>query len=53
MRRVSQASPLTFGGYPPPPLHHSYEATVKDKMCFHSITVMKVGVRFLLNHGPY
>lgn len=42
MRRVSQADPLTFGGLPPPPLHHPYEHTIKDKMCFHSITAMKV-----------
>ncbi|XP_060534839.1 E3 ubiquitin-protein ligase MYCBP2 isoform X2 [Cylas formicarius] len=41
MRRVSQPDPLTFGGLPPPPLHHAYESTVRDKMCFHAITVMK------------
>ncbi|CAH0546546.1 unnamed protein product [Brassicogethes aeneus] len=41
MRRVSQPDPLTFGGLPPPPLHHPYEPTIKEKMCFHSITVMK------------
>ncbi|XP_074033015.1 MYC binding protein highwire isoform X2 [Leptinotarsa decemlineata] len=41
MRRVSQPDLLTFGGLPPPPLHHPYEPTVKEKMCFHSITVMK------------
>lgn len=41
MRRVSQPDPLTFGGLPPPGLHHAYEATTRDKMCFHSITVMK------------
>lgn len=45
MRRLSQPDPLTFGGHPPPPLHHSYEPTIRDKMCFHSITIMKV--RFL------
>ncbi|KAL1517027.1 hypothetical protein ABEB36_000847, partial [Hypothenemus hampei] len=41
MRRVSQPDPLLFGGFPPPPLHHSYEPTVRDKMRFNSITVMK------------
>ncbi|KAG5884570.1 hypothetical protein JTB14_006595 [Gonioctena quinquepunctata] len=41
MRRVSQPDLMTFGGLPPPPLYHPYEPTVKDKMCFHSITVMK------------
>ncbi|KAB0796834.1 hypothetical protein PPYR_10895 [Photinus pyralis] len=41
IRRVSLPDPLTFGGFPPPPLHHAYEQTVRDKMCFHSITVMK------------
>ncbi|KAF7271207.1 hypothetical protein GWI33_015889 [Rhynchophorus ferrugineus] len=41
MRRVSQPDPLTFGGLPPPPLHHSYEPTIRDKMRFHAITVMK------------
>lgn len=49
MRRVSQPDPLIFGGYPPPPLHHPYEATIRDKMCFHSITVMKVSNPFNLN----
>lgn len=49
MRRVSQPDPLTFGGYPPPPLHHPYEATVREKMCFHSITVMKVCIGVLIN----
>lgn len=42
MRRVSQPEPLTFGGLPPPSLHHQYEPTIRDKMYFHSITVMKV-----------
>lgn len=42
MRRVSQPDPLSFGGYPPPPLHHPYEPTTREKMCFHAITVMKV-----------
>ncbi|KAF5304151.1 hypothetical protein FQA39_LY01936 [Lamprigera yunnana] len=41
MRRVSLPDPLTFGGLPPPPLHYIYEQTIRDKMCFHSITVMK------------
>lgn len=41
MRRVSQPDPMTFGGLPPPPLQHSYEPTVREKMRFNSITVMK------------
>ncbi|XP_056648043.1 E3 ubiquitin-protein ligase MYCBP2 isoform X1 [Diorhabda sublineata] len=41
MRRISQPDLLTFGGLPPPPLHLPYEPTIRDKMCFHSITVMK------------
>lgn len=44
MRRLSQPDPLTFGGHPAPMLHHSYEPTIRDKMCFHSITIMKVNV---------
>lgn len=46
IRRVNQPDLLTFGGNPPPPLHHQYEATVKEKMCFHAITVMKVFVEY-------
>lgn len=42
MRRVSLHDPMLFGGLPPPSLHHPYEQTVRDKMCFHAITVMKV-----------
>ncbi|CAH1132864.1 unnamed protein product [Ceutorhynchus assimilis] len=41
IRRVSEPDPLVFGGLPPPPLHHCYEPTIRDKMRFHSITVMK------------
>ncbi|XP_050301011.1 E3 ubiquitin-protein ligase MYCBP2 isoform X2 [Anthonomus grandis grandis] len=41
IRRVSQPDPLIFGGVAPPPLHHGYEPTIRDKMRFHSITVMK------------
>ncbi|KAJ8916891.1 hypothetical protein NQ315_013359 [Exocentrus adspersus] len=39
--RISHRDTLSFGDLPPPPLHHSYEPTIRDKMCFHSITVMK------------
>lgn len=42
IRRISQPDMMTFGGLPPPPLHLPYEPTIRDKMCFHSITVMKV-----------
>lgn len=41
IRRLSQPDPLTFGGQPPPPQQQPYEPTVRDKMCFHSITIMK------------
>nr|CAH7734771.1 unnamed protein product [Callosobruchus chinensis] len=41
IRRVSQSDATTSAGLPPPPLHIPYEHTIKDKMCFHSITVMK------------
>lgn len=37
MRRVSEADTVTFQ----PPLDVPYEVTIKDKMCYHSITVMK------------
>lgn len=42
MRRLSEIDNYTFGGLPPPALHHPYEPTIRDRMCFHSITVMKV-----------
>ncbi|KAG0414124.1 hypothetical protein HPB47_008717, partial [Ixodes persulcatus] len=32
---------LTFGGHPPPTLDVPYEVTVKDKMLYYAITVMK------------
>ncbi|XP_044762914.1 E3 ubiquitin-protein ligase MYCBP2 [Coccinella septempunctata] len=41
LRRVSQPDAMTFGGLPPPPVEYPYEPTVRDKMYFHSITVMK------------
>ncbi|ERL91717.1 hypothetical protein D910_09044 [Dendroctonus ponderosae] len=41
IRRVSQPDHAALGGVPPPPLHQTYEPTIRDKMRFHSITVMK------------
>ena len=32
---------MTFGGHPSPVTDVPYEVTVKDKMCYHSITLMK------------
>ncbi|EFA00365.2 E3 ubiquitin-protein ligase MYCBP2-like Protein [Tribolium castaneum] len=40
-RVMQQPDPLSFGGFVPPPIHNSYEPTIRDKMCFHSISVMK------------
>lgn len=37
MRRLSEADTVTFQ----PPLDVPYEVTMKDKMCYHSITVME------------
>lgn len=37
MRRVSETDTVAFQ----PPLDVPYEVTIKDKMCYHSITVMK------------
>jgi E3 ubiquitin-protein ligase MYCBP2 len=42
MRRVSQPDALTFGGHAHPSLETPYEVTVKDKMCYYAITIMKV-----------
>lgn len=42
MRRVSQPDALTFGGHAHPSLDTPYEVTVKDKMCYYAITIMKV-----------
>jgi hypothetical protein len=42
MRRVSQPDALTFGGHAQPSLDTPYEVTVKDKMCYYAITIMKV-----------
>ncbi|XP_014287849.1 E3 ubiquitin-protein ligase MYCBP2 isoform X3 [Halyomorpha halys] len=41
MRRVSQPDELTFGGHAQPSLGTPYEVTVKDKMCYYAITIMK------------
>ncbi|PNF26998.1 hypothetical protein B7P43_G12703, partial [Cryptotermes secundus] len=41
MRRVSQPDALTFGGHAHPSLETPYEVTVKDKMCYYAITIMK------------
>ncbi|KAK9891456.1 hypothetical protein WA026_014689 [Henosepilachna vigintioctopunctata] len=50
MRRVSQPDTLTFGGQPTPSLQFPYEPTVRDKMYFHSITVMKVSIDSVINN---
>nr|CAD7431359.1 unnamed protein product [Timema monikensis] len=42
MRRVSQPDALTFGGHAHPSLDTPYEVTIKDKMCYYAITIMKV-----------
>lgn len=42
MRRVSQPDELTFGGHAQPCLDTPYEVTVKDRMCYNAITIMKV-----------
>ena len=42
MRRVSQPDELTFGGHVQPSLDIPYEVTIKDKMCYNAITIMKV-----------
>lgn len=50
MRRVSQPDALTFGGHAQPSLDAPYEVTVKDKMCYYAITIMKVrlsGLRYV------
>jgi RCR-type E3 ubiquitin transferase len=44
-RRFSTPDALTFGGHPQPSLDVPYEVTVKEKMHYHSISIMKV--RFL------
>uniref|UniRef100_A0A1B6EGK8 PHR domain-containing protein n=1 Tax=Clastoptera arizonana TaxID=38151 RepID=A0A1B6EGK8_9HEMI len=41
MRRVSQPDELTFGGQAQPCLDAPYEITVKDRMCYNAITIMK------------
>ncbi|XP_076065953.1 MYC binding protein highwire isoform X3 [Oratosquilla oratoria] len=43
VRRVSQHIPdnMTFGGHPLPSLEVPYQVSVKDKMCYCAITMMK------------
>ncbi|XP_024084698.1 E3 ubiquitin-protein ligase MYCBP2 isoform X3 [Cimex lectularius] len=41
MRRISQPDELTFGGHALPCLDVPYEVTIKDKMCYAAITIMK------------
>ena len=43
VRKSAMAAPdaLTFGGHRAPNLEPKYEATVKDKMVWHAITVQK------------
>ncbi|XP_047115899.1 E3 ubiquitin-protein ligase highwire-like [Schistocerca piceifrons] len=41
MRRISQPDALTFGGHAHPTLDVPYEVTVKDKMCYYAISLMK------------
>jgi len=48
MRRVSQPDALTFGGHAQPSLDTPYEVTVKDKMCYYAITIMKVRLSGLM-----
>lgn len=46
LARVSkpETGSLTFGGHHPPNLDTPYEISVKDKMFYYAITVMKVSV---------
>ncbi|XP_073976386.1 MYC binding protein highwire isoform X3 [Rhodnius prolixus] len=41
MRRISQPDEQTFGGHALPCLDTPYEVTVKDKMCYYAISIMK------------
>lgn len=43
-RRVSQHMPdnMTFGGHPQPSLEVPYQVSIKDKMCYCAITMIKV-----------
>jgi len=43
-RRISMPDALTFGGHPQPSLEVPYEVTVKEKMHYHSISIMKVNI---------
>jgi len=52
MRRVSQPDALTFGGHAQPSLDTPYEVTVKDKMCYYAITIMKVCLSDLMYVHP-
>ncbi|KAF4527990.1 hypothetical protein B566_EDAN012397, partial [Ephemera danica] len=40
-RRISEPDALTFGGHPQPTLEVPYEVTLRDKMCYHAISIMK------------
>ncbi|CAB3381481.1 Hypothetical predicted protein [Cloeon dipterum] len=40
-RRFSMPDALSFGGHPQPSLEVPYEVTVKEKMHYHSISIMK------------
>lgn len=46
LARVSkpETGSLTFGGHHPPNLDTPYEISVKDKMFYYAITVMKVSI---------
>ncbi|XP_075230357.1 E3 ubiquitin-protein ligase MYCBP2-like isoform X2 [Lycorma delicatula] len=41
LRRVSQPDEMTFGGHALPCIDVPYEVTVKDKMCYYAISIMK------------
>nr|XP_018897368.1 PREDICTED: E3 ubiquitin-protein ligase MYCBP2-like [Bemisia tabaci] len=40
-QRLSQCDQMTFGGHPQPPLDVPYQVTIKDRMNFYSISIMK------------
>lgn len=44
LRRISQHVPdnMTFGGHPQPSLDVPYQVSIKDKMCYCAITMIKV-----------
>lgn len=49
-RRVSQHVPdnMTFGGHPQPSLDVPYQVSIKDKMCYCAITMIKVRTHSLV-----